>query len=142
MGEEDLLDLCDLSRVPVMGQRQTPHLAAQSQGCLSKDRLSCFSYLPFNELLEHIPSEVLTNLLNVWLWGESWELVTKSVVPQAGRAPADLRREGLIWAGWGQEEKRPARTWKRSGGTCFFTRWPWTCSVAFFEKGWRGQRWL
>lgn len=30
----------------------------------------------------------------------------------------------------------PAHTWKRSGGTCFFTRWPWTCSMALFEKGW------
>lgn len=40
-----------------------------------------FSLLPLNELLEHIPSEVLTNLLNVWLWGGSWELVTKSISP-------------------------------------------------------------
>lgn len=39
------------------------------------------SYSPLNELLEHIPSEVLANLLNVWLCGGSWELVTKSISP-------------------------------------------------------------
>lgn len=65
-----------------MGQRQISHLATQSQSIrLSEDRLSYFSYLPLNEFLEHIPSEVLTNLLNVWLWGESWELVTKFMSP-------------------------------------------------------------
>lgn len=78
MEEEDIRSMWS----PVMGQGETPHLAAQSQaGCLSEDHLSCFSYSPLNELVEHIASEVLTNLLNVWLWGESWQSVTKSISP-------------------------------------------------------------
>lgn len=82
---------------------------------------------PLNELLEHIPSEVLTDLLDVRLReeGRGW---------RGAREGAD-RLPGLA----GREAWARSPTWKRSGGTCLFARWPWTCSVALLEKGWEDR---
>lgn len=60
--------------------------------------------------------------------GPEWELIRL----------LDLAEGAVAWPG-GRGD-RSAHTWKRSGGTCLFTRWPWTCSVALFEKGWGRQR--
>lgn len=63
-------------------------------------------------------------------YGRKLGLVTEErrVRGGAGQPPPKATNPGLR-----------ALTWKRSGGTCFFTKWLWTCSVALFEKGWRDR---